>query len=281
MELFQETGAESEDIRIGEADVMQVCLNGAIALLDGIKLRAEMLRAERQGSQRSGIISMTGSKTGAPLEVGDDGGLVCTQSQEQECRGHTSTVASNGAMPQHGAVDLSSQPFEKQPQRLLTIATGEKLFVEGRRQYGSMGIGGGRQQGIAAHVGIAQLQVRLAGRTEKRETDKGDGVAETCGDAGEDGIGVVLFVSTAQIDEVTHAETIDKLGIVTLREAIEAPCPDKKSRLHPPTISHDDAVETSDIAHTLQSHLVWMEVGPPGHIANDDSVGCSDAVVAA
>ena len=95
------------------------------------------------------------------------------------------------------------------------------------------------------------------------------------------GLGTVLFVSTAQIDEVTHAETIEKQGMVTLREAIEAPCPDKKSRLHPPAISHDDAVKASDIAHTLQSHLVRMEVGPQGHIANDDSVGCSGAVVAA
>lgn len=63
---------------------MQVCLNGAIALLDGIKLRAEMLRAEGKGKRRSGSIGVAGGKTGAPLEVGDGGGLVGTESQEQE-----------------------------------------------------------------------------------------------------------------------------------------------------------------------------------------------------
>ena len=136
MGIIQETGAEGKDICICEADVMQICLNGAIALLDGIKLGAEMLRAEGKGKRRNGSIGVAGGKTGTPLEVGDGGGLVCTQSQEQERRGHTNAVATNGAMPQHGAVDWSGQPFEKQPQRLLTIATGEQLLVEGRRQYG-------------------------------------------------------------------------------------------------------------------------------------------------
>ena len=113
MGIIQETGAEGMDICICEADVMQVCLNGAIALLDGIKLRAEMLRAEGQGKRRSGSIGVAGGKTGTPLEVGDGGGLVCTQSQEQECRDHAGTVATDGAMPQDGAVDLSGQTFEK------------------------------------------------------------------------------------------------------------------------------------------------------------------------
>ena len=76
----QETAAESEEIRLVKADVVQVCLYGAIALLNGVELVTEMLRAERQGDRRCGRISITDSKTGAPLEVANGGGFVSAES---------------------------------------------------------------------------------------------------------------------------------------------------------------------------------------------------------